>query len=133
MGLITRFRDHFNGRVELLQDGDEFVPGLTAILAPGYTPGHLALRIVANDEILINIADAANSLATILHPEWHLQIDFDPAQASQTREHLLRQAAKGRALVLGYHLPWPNIGHIVTYNDQMVWQPVAWNWSAQEG
>ncbi len=130
--MIARFRDVFTGRLDVVNDGDEIVPGVYALLTPGHTPGHLALRVTSQNETLLHLADTIARQISIYHPDWHLRMDFDPAQAVQTRHQLLRRIASERLLMSAYHLPWPNLGHIRETTSGYEWVPLEWNWAAQE-
>jgi hypothetical protein len=47
------------------------------------------------------------------HPSWHGQIDADPVLAEATRRRLFDRAVSDKALVAGYHFPFPAVGAIV--------------------
>lgn len=95
-------------------DGDEIVPGVTAIAAPGHTMGHHAFLLHDGDNKLLHLMDAAvHYLVGPEEPDWALAVEMDQNAAAATRRRLFKMAADGRLLVAGYHFPFPGIGRIV--------------------
>jgi len=115
-------------RLRIVKPGDTLAPGITAIDAPGHTPGHLALMIDSGKETLLHIADAGHFFATVLaHPEWKVAFDTDADVAVTTRRNLFEMAASDGMRVMAYHFPWPGIGHIDRRGDAYHWvaEPVV--------
>ena len=95
-------------------DGDEIVPGITAISAPGHTLGHHAFMLHDGDAKLLHLIDTAvHYLVGVEEPDWALGVEMNPEQALITRRSLFAQAASEKVLVAGYHFPFPGIGRIV--------------------
>jgi len=102
-------------RLRTIKPGQEIAPGITSVDAAGHTPGHSAVLISSGDQQLLATADTANHAVLFLqHPEWHFGFDFEPEKASATRRALLERAASEKLRVLGYHFPFPGVGHIRT-------------------
>lgn len=96
------------------KDGDEIVPGITAIAAPGHTIGHHAFLLHNGDSKLLHLMDAAvHYLVGPEEPDWALAVEMDQKAAAATRRRLFKQAAEERLMVAGYHFPFPGIGRIV--------------------
>ena len=94
--------------------GDEIVPGITAIAAPGHTLGHHAFMISHGDDKLLHLMDAAvHYLVGPEEPEWALGVEMDQTAAADTRRKLFKQAAEQNLMVAGYHFPFPGIGKII--------------------
>lgn len=53
-------------RVRTIRSGDEFLPGLHALAAPGHTPGSLVFHLTTNDVPVIFTGDAAKNRAELL-------------------------------------------------------------------
>lgn len=119
-----------NGKVQLVGNNDTIVEGIKAILAPGHTPGHLALHIASGSEQLIYVTDAAHHFAVNLpHPDWFVGFDTDPVMAAKSRRMLLTRAAVDRALISGAHLPFPAVGHVRSNRSGgFEWVPSVWEW-----
>ncbi|PIE11822.1 MAG: MBL fold metallo-hydrolase [Rhodobacterales bacterium] len=99
-----------NGLV-LFEDGDEVLPGVTARMTPGHTPGHMSFDVTVGDGIVTVIGDAiGNHHVAFARPQWPSGSDQDQPLAAQTRVALMEDfAASGRSFV-GFHLPAPGIG-----------------------
>lgn len=116
-------------RVTLVADGQEVVPGVHALSAPGHTPGHTGWVVSSGTEQLLHGVDFAHYYAAVLpHPDWSPSFDADPALAAQTRRRLLDRMAADRALVYAYHFPFPGLGHIRAEGQGYAWVPVPWSW-----
>ena len=106
-------------------DGDEIVPGITAIDAPGHTVGHHAFLISDGGESLLHMMDAAvHYLVGPEEPDWALGVEMDPSAAAATRRRLFSEAADNDTLVAGYHFPFPGIGRIVPMDKAWRFVPV---------
>jgi len=55
-----------NPDVRRIRDGEEFLPGLHAMLAPGHTPGCLVFHLTANETPVIFTGDAAKNRAELI-------------------------------------------------------------------
>ena len=95
-------------------DGDEIMPGVTAVSAPGHTVGHHGFMVHDGDAKLLHLMDAAvHYLVGPEEPDWALAVEMDPDAAAATRRRLFKEAAEQKLLVAGYHFPFPGIGRIV--------------------
>jgi len=101
-------------RIKPYKDGEEVVPGVTAVSAPGHTLAHHAFMLHDGGERLLHLVDVAvHYLVGTEQPDWALAVEMNPEQAFETRRRLFRQSAEERLLVAGYHFPFPGIGRIV--------------------
>jgi glyoxylase-like metal-dependent hydrolase (beta-lactamase superfamily II) len=121
-------------RSELLTGDAKISEHLTVRPAPGHTPGHLMLDITGGGERLLACADLVHHFSlSFRRPDLHIQFDTDPVAGAQTRLQVLAQAAAERTLILGYHMPFPGLGHVRNEatgrtNGTYSWAPVAWEW-----
>jgi glyoxylase-like metal-dependent hydrolase (beta-lactamase superfamily II) len=96
----------------------EVLPGVTAMHAPGHTPGQVAFRISSGDQQLIASSDVANHpLLALANPNWHFGFDADPETAVTTRRALFGMLADDGLPVFAYHFPFPGIGYITRQGD----------------
>jgi glyoxylase-like metal-dependent hydrolase (beta-lactamase superfamily II) len=111
-------------RFDLLDLEGEIVPGIQAMSAPGHTPGHMCLIISSEDEELMYSSDVALHPIHVEQVEWYSAVDLVPERALASRRRFLEKAAAERALVHGYHFPWPGLGHVSRVGDAFQWRPV---------
>ena len=106
----------------------EVVPDLTAVAAPGHTPGHTAYMLSSGSGKLMIMSDTTNHPALFVrNPDWSAVFDMDADQARATRRRLLDMAASERAQVAFYHAPFPGTGHIAKEGNGFRFVPVQWN------
>lgn len=107
-------------------DGD-ILPGISSIAAAGHSPGQSAILLTSGDEQLVHLADVTHNHAlNVAHPDWKPAVDQDPDLAAQTRNRLLDRVSAGRLKVLGYHFPFPGLGHIRADQEGFTWVPSGW-------
>ena len=105
----------------------EIRPGLTALPAPGHTPGHTVFLLRSGEARLLHMSDVTNHPALFVrHPDWSAVFDLDADQARATRRRLLDRAAEERLQVAFYHAPFPATGHIARAGDGYAFVPVQW-------
>jgi glyoxylase-like metal-dependent hydrolase (beta-lactamase superfamily II) len=97
-------------RLVPLEQGDGPMRGVTAIAAPGHTPGHMAFLVEGRLLIWGDVVHHAPLQFT--RPDVASVNDTDPSEARATRARLMAQAARAGWLVAGAHLPDPGIGRI---------------------
>jgi glyoxylase-like metal-dependent hydrolase (beta-lactamase superfamily II) len=119
------------GRLTPVVPGKKIVEGLEVVDAPGHTPGHIALLVSSGKEALLNAADTVHHHVLMFsHPDWTSAFDVDPKLGAQTRRKVLDRAAADGLRILGYHLPFPGIGHVrAVKGGGFEWAPEPWNWS----
>ncbi len=105
---------HLNGakdRVTMVKPGDDIVSGIRVLDTFGHTPGHVSFE-VAGDGGLIIVGDAIGlPFIYFPHPEWSFAFDAIHDLAVANRKKLLDRAATDKIKMLGYHWPYPGIGH----------------------
>jgi glyoxylase-like metal-dependent hydrolase (beta-lactamase superfamily II) len=114
-------------RFHKFQAGSELIEGVTTELAPGHTAGHTILHIQSGHDELVHVVDLAHNYVIMFHnPDWTIGIDCDPEQAASTRKSVFQRLAAARARLIGYHLPFPGIGHIRKNDQGFEWVPEPW-------
>jgi glyoxylase-like metal-dependent hydrolase (beta-lactamase superfamily II) len=110
-------------RLSLIDESNaEIAPGITAVPAPGHTPGHMAIKIESGDDLLLYVADAVVSPLHMLRLDWVVPFDTNPAQSHVTRVALAEWALANDALVMSYHFVFPGLGRWAKENDRWCWQ-----------
>ena len=112
-------------RVELVEGGEEILPGIRAVEAFGHTAGHMGLEIQSEGEVLLHLADAALHELHVEFPQWYAPVDMQPEQVIATRHQVLERAATSGAKVLFYHFSFPSIGYVLRDEDTWRWRSVA--------
>ncbi len=65
----------------------------------------------------MDMADVArNPVTSLQRPDWTLVFDYEPAQAINSRKAILDRVATDRIMAMGYHFPFPAIGHVVKHD-----------------
>lgn len=110
-------------RLMALEQGDGVFPGVTAINAPGHTPGHMAYLVEGR---LLIFGDLVHHAAVqFAAPDVTWAEDADPARARVSRRLLLAQAVEAGWLVAGAHLPHPGIGWVEASGAGYAFRPVS--------
>lgn len=110
-------------RLVPLEQGDGPIHGVTAINAPGHSPGHMAFLVEGR---LLIWGDLVHHAAVQFPaPEVTWAFDEDQPQARASRLALMAQAEAEGWLVAGAHLPDPGIGRIARSASGYVFIPVG--------
>ncbi|MDE3120393.1 MAG: MBL fold metallo-hydrolase [Paracoccaceae bacterium] len=105
----------FADKMTYVEDGGTVAPGITAIFAPGHTPGHMAYHIESEGHGLLITADTANHYVWSLgYPDWEVSFDADKAEAAKTRRKIFGMLASDKMAFIGYHMPFPAMGYVET-------------------
>jgi glyoxylase-like metal-dependent hydrolase (beta-lactamase superfamily II) len=105
-------------RIVFFKDGQEILPGVTAIAAPGHTVGHTIFMISSGDKSMAYIGDLTHHPVLLMQkPLTEFAYDTDPKQSAQTRVRLLTMLADKRIPILAYHFAWPGFGHVAKQGD----------------
>jgi glyoxylase-like metal-dependent hydrolase (beta-lactamase superfamily II) len=108
-----------------VKDGQEVVPGIQAIAAPGHTVGHTVFMITSGKDSLTAIGDTTHYQVLLFEKTLiEFAYDTDSKQSAQTRVRILDMLAASRTPLLAYHFPWPGIGHAAKQGDGFRWYPV---------
>jgi glyoxylase-like metal-dependent hydrolase (beta-lactamase superfamily II) len=92
-----------SGRAELF-DGEMAVSReVTAVPAPGHTPGHTIFAVTGDGERAMIAGDAMYCPAQLNELDVGGRHDIDPALARRTREMIAREAAEHRTRTVGGH------------------------------
>jgi glyoxylase-like metal-dependent hydrolase (beta-lactamase superfamily II) len=105
-------------RIRRIKDG-EVLPGITAMMRPGHTPGHTNWLIQSGGERMLIWGDIVHLAAVQLaRPEARLIYDVDSNLAAATRQKVLEWAANERLTVAGAHIGFPGFGTVTRSGDR---------------
>lgn len=111
-------------RIVFIKDGQEFLPGIQAMATPGHTVGHMVFMVTSEGKTLSVIGDLTHhQVLLMLRPRLQFVNDTDPKQGANTRVRVLDMLAANRIPLLGYHFPWPGIGHVAKLGDGFQYFP----------
>jgi glyoxylase-like metal-dependent hydrolase (beta-lactamase superfamily II) len=111
-------------RLVFFKDGQEFLPGITAMAAPGHTVGHTIFMISSGDKSMCYIGDLTHHPVLLMQkPLTEFAYDTDPKQSAQTRVKHLTMLAEKRIPVLAYHFAWPGYGHVAKAGEGFRYVP----------
>lgn len=116
-----------NEKFTFLDDGGSVVSGITAMAAPGHTPGHFAYGLESDGARMLLVADTTNHYVwSLQRPDWEVRFDADKAQAAETRKRMLSMLAADRIPFAGYHMPFPGIGYVEAQGDGFRFVPASY-------
>lgn len=108
----------YRDQIKFFKDGEEFLPGIQAMHAPGHTVGHTVFVLTSQGKSMAYIGDLTHHQIILMErPLTQFAYDTDPAQSAQTRVKYLDMFATQKVPVLAYHFPWPGIGHVAKAGD----------------
>jgi len=115
-------------RITFYRDGQEMLPGITALAAPGHTVSHSIFMINSGRDQLCYIGDLAHHPVLLLErPRTQFAFDTDPVQSAESRVRMLDMLAANRVPLLAYHFAWPGIGHVAKAGDGFRYLPAGLN------
>jgi glyoxylase-like metal-dependent hydrolase (beta-lactamase superfamily II) len=102
----------YRARMRTVRDG-EAMPGVSAILQAGHTPGHTGWLLHSGNDSLLIWGDLVH-LASIQipRPDTGLVYDVDPQMAGVTRQRMFDRIAADRLRVAGAHIDFPGFGYV---------------------
>jgi glyoxylase-like metal-dependent hydrolase (beta-lactamase superfamily II) len=114
----------YRERMRTVRDG-EAVPGISALLLAGHTPGHTGWLIQSGKDSLLIWGDLVHLAAIqIARPDTGLVYDVDPQAACATRRRMFDRVAADKLAVAGAHLDFPGFGTIVRKGSGFAFEPI---------
>jgi glyoxylase-like metal-dependent hydrolase (beta-lactamase superfamily II) len=115
-------------RLVFFKDGQEFLPGVQAMAAPGHTVGHHIFMVTSNGKSFAFLGDLTHHAVLLLEkPRMQFSYDTDPQQAAETRVRLLTTLAANKTPVMSYHFAWPGYGHVAKTGEGFHYYPEPMN------
>lgn len=111
-------------QMAFIEDGQEVLPGVAAVLTPGHTPGHLAFELGGGGESVMLLGDCVgNHHVSFLYPGARVGSDQDPETAAATRVRLMERLVSDSMRLIGFHLPDGGIGRAERHGDGYLYVP----------
>jgi glyoxylase-like metal-dependent hydrolase (beta-lactamase superfamily II) len=131
-GTIEAARDNLPliaNRSRFVKQGGEITNGVHYVAAPGHSPSHASILFTSGKEQFMHMGDIAhNPVTSLQHPDWTPIFDYEPTQAIKSRKAVLDRVATDGIMVMGYHFPFPAIGHVVRRDAAYHWEAAQWIW-----
>jgi glyoxylase-like metal-dependent hydrolase (beta-lactamase superfamily II) len=116
-------------RSRFVKQGGEITTGVHYVAAAGHSPSHASILFTSGTEQFMHMGDIAhNPVTSLQHPDWTPVFDYEPAQAIKSRTAILDRVATDRVMAMGYHFPFPAIGHVVRRDTAYHWEAAQWAW-----
>lgn len=106
-----------SGQMRLLDGDTEFLPGITGIVTPGHTPGHMSVRFASNDQHAAFVCDMATFAVHFERLGWMTAYDVEPLVTLETKRIWQEWALATNAIIIFPHDPTRPAGRL-TRNDK---------------
>lgn len=112
------------GKVKTFSGAEEILPGITATLHPGHTPGSAFYLVKSKDQSIQFLGDVFHCAAVqMARPDITIKFDVDSKEAAKVRAAELAHFAKDKQMIGAPHLPFPGIGYVQTEGKGYRWIP----------
>jgi glyoxylase-like metal-dependent hydrolase (beta-lactamase superfamily II) len=113
------------GKVQTFSGTTEIMPGVTASLHPGHTPGSAFYTLESNGQKIVFVGDIVH-VASVQFPDPRITIEYDvnTAQAATARQQAFSDFARDRTLIAIPHVPFPGVGHVRAIGTGFEWVPI---------
>src|ERR1700694_5326662 len=116
-------------RSRFVKQGGEITGGVHYVAAAGHSPSHASILFTSGKEQFVHMGDIAhNPVTSLQHPDWTPVFDYEPAQAIKSRTAILDRVATDRIMAMGFHFPFPAVGHVVRRDTAYRWEAIQWAW-----
>jgi glyoxylase-like metal-dependent hydrolase (beta-lactamase superfamily II) len=116
------------GRFKPYKNFGPLETGVTALAAPGHTPGHASYLLQSRGRQLLIWGDIVHVSAIQLpHPGATVKYDSSEADARATRAGLLQTAAEQHLLIAAAHIAFPGLGRIRRHDGVYEWLPLNYD------
>ncbi|PRY12085.1 MBL fold metallo-hydrolase [Kineococcus rhizosphaerae] len=97
----------------------QLLPGVSAVHAPGHTPGHVTVTLSSQGQRLWFVGDLIELPAQLNDENIHFMTDVDRDTAGSARRRIFEQAKEGRVVIAASHLSDPSFA-LITEDDTWV-------------
>jgi glyoxylase-like metal-dependent hydrolase (beta-lactamase superfamily II) len=118
------------GRFKPYQGFGPLETGVTALAAPGHTPGHAGYLLQSRGQQLLIWGDIVHvSAIQLTQPAATVKYDSSEADARASRAGLLQKAADQQLLIGAAHIAFPGLGRIRRHDGVYQWLPLNYDGS----
>ncbi|MCM2291192.1 MBL fold metallo-hydrolase [Allorhizobium sp. BGMRC 0089] len=113
------------GQVKLFADEGEIIPGFSASLRAGHTPGHLTIFYKEGHDTIAFVGDIVHGdTVQFKNPAVTIDFDYDQKNAAHSRAICFAEAADQGFTIAGVHIPFPGLGKVTREGDGYRFEPV---------
>ena len=114
-----------NGQMRLLDGDTEILPGITGVITPGHTPGHMSVCIESGGKSAFFICDLASYAVHFERLGWMTAYDVEPLVTLETKRIWQKWAIEKDAIVIFPHDAYRPIGRVIqTENGKIQIDPI---------
>jgi glyoxylase-like metal-dependent hydrolase (beta-lactamase superfamily II) len=115
------------GEVKVFTAPAKLFPGITALPAPGHTPGHTFFSLESQGQKLVFWGDIVHvAEVQLVDPGVAIDFDSDQSQAIAQRRKAFADAARNGYLVAPAHMAFPGIGRLRADGAGYRWIPLQY-------
>lgn len=115
------------GRLRTFDKDGEIVPGISAELRPGHSPGSGFLRLRSGSQEFVMVGDLVHvAEVELTRTDLAFIFDWDSAKAKVDRAAALRDFARAGTLIGASHISFPGVGYFRANGQAYDWVPVAY-------
>lgn len=92
-----------SGQMRLLDGDEEFLPGITGIVTPGHTPGHMSIRFESKGKHAAFLCDLASYAVHFERLGWMTAYDVEPLRTLETKRVWQKWTLDNDAIVIFPH------------------------------
>ncbi len=92
-----------SGQMRLLDGDTALAPGVTGIVAPGHTPGHMAVRFESGGQAAAFVCDMASYAVHFEKLGWMTAFDVEPLVTLETKRQWQQWALEMNAIIIFPH------------------------------
>ena len=112
------------GLFTLIEDGHPIAPGITAIHAPGESPGHILVRLESRGSIAYYVGDLFHDACEAEHIDF-VWPDRDREDMIASRTAFIARAVEEDALIITAHTAFPGMARLEHEEGTVVWRTVS--------
>ena len=113
------------GKYKPFSGNTELIPGVSALVRIGHTPGHATYVVESKGEKLELWGDLMHVAAVQFdNPSVTIKFDSDSKAAAQQRKQAYAAAAKNGTLVGATHISFPGLGRLRASGSGYIWVPI---------
>lgn len=115
------------GRVRPFDRDGEILPGISAELRPGHTPGAAFYTLTSRGRRIVFVGDTVHAAAVQLpEPAVTIVFDQDQPRAREVRRQAFARFAAAGTLIAAPHVSFPGVGRIRRDGDGYRWIPIEY-------